>query len=187
MPKKSTTVRGGAQRNKPKVQKNFELVKPQATSSTDVTDLIDSTDEQEVVANGEDEVTTSDVSASPSEVEVETPVEEPKPRVTKQPERKTRETSLAIAAPVEVKKATSTSPAPAASTTPASTAPKGSAAGRLAARRQAMQKVQQRAAASLITAEHYSYVRRDLRFIAILAAIMFAAIIILHFVPGIGS
>lgn len=184
MPKKSTTVRGGAQRNKPKVQKNFELVKPQATSSTDVTD---STDEQEIVANGEDEITTSDVSASPPEVEVEPPVEEPKPRITKQPERKPRETSLAIAAPVEVKKATSTSLAPAASTTPASTAPKGSAAARLSARRQAMQKVQQRAAASLITSEHYSYVSRDLRFIAILAAIMFAAIIILHFVPGIGS
>ena len=192
MPKKSATVRGGAQRNKPKVQKSFELVKPEATSSTDVTDSIDSTDEQEVVANSEDEVTTSDVSASPSEVEVETPVEEPKRRVTKQPERKTRETPLAVAAPVAAKKATSTAPAPAASTVPASTvpastAPKGSAAARLAARRQAMQKVQQRAAASLITSDHYSYVSRDLRFIAILAAIMFTVIIILHFVPGIGS
>jgi len=68
-----------------------------------------------------------------------------------------------------------------------SAAPKGSAAARLAARRQAAQKAQQRAAASLITAEHYAYVRKDLVFIAILAAIMFAAIIILHFVPGIGA
>ena len=66
-------------------------------------------------------------------------------------------------------------------------APKGSAAARLAARRQASQKAQQRNAAALITAEHYTYVRRDLVFIAILAAIMFSAIIILHFVPGIGS
>ena len=66
-------------------------------------------------------------------------------------------------------------------------APKGSAAARLAARRQASQKAQQRNAAALITAEHYTYVRRELVFIAILAAIMFSAIIILHFVPGIGS
>src|SRR2546421_8122583 len=66
-------------------------------------------------------------------------------------------------------------------------APKGSAAARLAARRQASQKAQQRNAVSLITAEHYTYVRRDLLFIAILAVIMFSAIIILHFVPGIGS
>jgi hypothetical protein len=66
-------------------------------------------------------------------------------------------------------------------------APKGSAAARLAARRQASQRAQQRNAATLITAEHYTYVRKDLVFIAILAAIMFSAIIILHFVPGIGS
>ena len=78
--------------------------------------------------------------------------------------------------------------AEAVSPTPeASTPPKGSAAARLAARRQANQKAQQRAAASLITAEHFVYVRKDLRFIAILAVIMFSAIIILHFVPGIGS
>ena len=195
MPKKSATVRGGAQRNKPKVQKSFELVKPEAASSTGLTE---STEEQELVANGEDEVTTSDISAaSPVEVEAETPVEETKPRVTKEPERKTREvkTSSAVAIPVETRKATSsrTSSAPvAASSAPvsppaATTPPKGSASARLAARRQAMQKAQQRVAASLITSDHYSYVRRDLRTIAILAAIMFAVIIILHFVPGIGS
>ncbi len=44
-----------------------------------------------------------------------------------------------------------------------------------------------KSAAALITAEHYAYVRKDLVFIAILAVIMFSAIIILHFVPGIGS
>jgi hypothetical protein len=63
----------------------------------------------------------------------------------------------------------------------------GSAATRLAARRQTTQKTPQRSSAPLITAEHYSYVRKDLIFIAILAAIMFSVIIILHFVPGIGS
>ena len=58
---------------------------------------------------------------------------------------------------------------------------------RLAARRQTAQKTSQRSPAALITAEHYSYVRKDLIFIAILAVIMFSVIIILHFVPGIGS
>jgi hypothetical protein len=67
------------------------------------------------------------------------------------------------------------------------TASQGSAATRLAARRQAAQKTPQRSSATLITPEHYSYVRKDLIFIAILALIMFSVIIILHFVPGIGS
>lgn len=66
-----------------------------------------------------------------------------------------------------------------------STASKGSASERLATRRQAIQK--QRTAVNLISADHYSYVRRDLIFIAILAAIMFSVIIILHFVPAIGG
>jgi hypothetical protein len=60
----------------------------------------------------------------------------------------------------------------------------------MAARRQqqqAAQKAHQRQSASLITAEHYAYVRRDLLFIAILAIIMFSALIVLHFVPAIGG
>ena len=65
-------------------------------------------------------------------------------------------------------------------------APK-SAAARLAARRQAAQRVSQRSTAALITAEHYSYVRKDLMFILILAIIMFSAIIIMHFIPAIGG
>jgi hypothetical protein len=36
--------------------------------------------------------------------------------------------------------------------------------------------------ANLITAEHYAYVRNDLRIIAALAGAMFLVIIILHFV-----
>jgi len=71
-------------------------------------------------------------------------------------------------------------------TAASATAPK-SAAARLAARLQSGQKNQQRSAPTLITAEHYSYVRKDLVFIAVLAIIMFASIIVLHFVPGIGS
>jgi len=61
------------------------------------------------------------------------------------------------------------------------TAPKSSASARLAARRQASQKTQ-RSAATLITAEHYRYVRNDLIYIAILAGIMFSILIVLFFV-----
>jgi hypothetical protein len=61
------------------------------------------------------------------------------------------------------------------------TAAKTSASARLAARRQASQKTQ-RSTATLITAEHYRYVRNDLIYIAILAAIMFSILIVLFFV-----
>jgi hypothetical protein len=61
------------------------------------------------------------------------------------------------------------------------TGPKVSASARLAARRQATQKAQ-RSAPALITAEHYRYVRNDLIYIAILAAIMFSILIVLFFV-----
>lgn len=60
-------------------------------------------------------------------------------------------------------------------------APKTSASARLAARRQASQKTQ-RSTATLITAEHYRYVRNDLIYIAILAAVMFSILIVLFFV-----
>lgn len=64
---------------------------------------------------------------------------------------------------------------------PEVSAPKTSASARLAARRQASQKTQ-RPTATLITAEHYRYVRNDLIYIAILAAIMFSILIVLFFV-----
>ena len=60
-------------------------------------------------------------------------------------------------------------------------APKTSASARLAARRQAVQKTQ-RSSPTLITAEHYRYVRNDLIYIAILAAIMFSILIVLFFI-----
>ncbi len=62
-----------------------------------------------------------------------------------------------------------------------------SASARMAARRQAAQKVQARQSPSLITSEHYAYVRKDLIFIAILALLMLTTLIILHFVPAIGG
>lgn len=164
MPKKSAAVRTGAQRNKPKVQKSFELVRPASNDRV----------EPETVAS-DALVTVADVSAIEEEGT--------KPQALKQPVAKSRAvTSSASSAVSTTKVPEAVSPTP-----EVSTPPKGSAAARLVARRQANQKAQQRAAASLITAEHFVYVRKDLRFIAILAIIMFAAIIILHFVPGIGS
>jgi hypothetical protein len=44
--------------------------------------------------------------------------------------------------------------------------------------------MQRARAANLITPEHYAYVKNDLRLTAILAAVMFSVIIILHFVLG---
>jgi len=61
------------------------------------------------------------------------------------------------------------------------------ASARMAARRQAAQKVQARQSPDLITAEHYSYVRKDLIFIAVLALLMLTTLIVLHFVPAIGG
>jgi len=141
MPKKSASVRSGTQRNKPKVQKSFELVR----SETDVSEMPD---------------TANVATVAPALTTVSTPEKPITPK--KQP------------APLEPEKQDD-SEAP---------MPKGSAAARMAARRRAAQKAQQRNAVSLITAEHFAYVRRDLITIAILACIMFTAIIVLYITIG---
>lgn len=145
MPKKTTSTRGGAQRNRPKVQKNIELVRQ-----------VPAEQELEDTSNAEPAASVTAVAA---------------PAEDRQSTAKRSETKQS-----EAKDTTATAVAP----------PKGSAAARVASRRQATQKAQQRAAATLVTAEHYAYVRQDLRLIAILATIMFSALIILSFVPGIG-
>lgn len=61
---------------------------------------------------------------------------------------------------------------------------KSSAAARMAARRHATQKAQQRSTPTLLTTEHFAYVRRDLITIAILACIMFTAIIAFYLTIG---
>ena len=161
MPKKTVAARGGAQRNRPRVrvQKSIELVRQ-------ASDERGQDQEQE-----QEQETVSD--AEPTAVSVST---------VEAPEVKESRSKNKSSVTREIRQSESTN-----SDTAVAAAPKGSAAARLAARRQASQKAQQRNAATLITAEHYTYVRRDLVFIAILAAIMFSAIIILHFVPGIGS
>ena len=159
MPKKTVAARGGAQRNKPRVraQKSIELVRQPSDERGQ-----EQEPEQETVSNAE-----------PTAVSVST---------VEAPEVKESRSKNKSSVTREIRQSESTN-----SDTAVAAAPKGSAAARFAARRQASQKAQQRNAAALITAEHYTYVRKDLVFIAILAAIMFSAIIILHFVPGIGS
>jgi len=141
MPKKSASVRSGTQRNKPKAQKSFELVR----SETDVSEMPDSANVATV---------------APALTTVSTPEKPTIPK--KQP------------APLESEKQDDSE----------ATMPKGSAAARMAARRRAAQKAQQRNSISLITAEHFAYVRRDLITIAILACIMFTAIIVLYVTIG---
>ena len=141
MPKKSASVRGGAQRNKPKVQKSFELIRPETHTSeaSDTTDV---------------------VATAPMSTIVSTPEKPSTPQkqsIPLGPEK--QEDSEA-------------------------TLPKGSAAARMAARRRAAHKAQQCNAASLITAEHFAYVRRDLITIAMLAFIMFTAIVVLYITIG---
>ena len=179
MPKKTTTARGGAQRNKPR--KNIELVRPvaeqkgvEAESTVEpvmqTVPTVPAKVEETPVAKRKAEPVMRTVPAIPEKVEE---ASEAKSKV----EPTSRPTPMKVEEPPVAKSAQSMS----------GTAPKGSASARLAARRQAAQKTQQRSSAPLISAENYDYVRNDLRFIAILALIMFATIIILHFVQGIGS
>jgi hypothetical protein len=213
MPKKNTTTRGAAQRNRARVQKSIELVRPASALQA-----------QEEQTSSDTAANTDQVAAaiSTSTIESETPVKQKPARVAKGNDnghgnangngilatpgvtlRRTRGAGAALATSSSAKKSeepadeedTLVTASPAAAPAPAAaavtSAPKGSAAARIAARRQAAQKSQQRSLISLITPEHYAYVRKDLRFILILAIIMFAVIIALHFAlpalfPGIG-
>ena len=179
MPKKSASARNAAQRNKPRAQKSVELVRQTAQQK-------DILEEKEVVTEAEAEDSNELADASTASVDAldspGTNADVKKvsakntiatvPRKNANPPPQPRVTD---AEPEEINRV------------PVITAPKGSAAARMAARRQSAQKNQPRAATTLISAEHYSYVRRELITIAILALIMFTVIIILHFVPGIGG
>jgi cobalamin biosynthesis Mg chelatase CobN len=162
MPKKSATARSGTQRSKAKAHKNIELVRP--------------TLEKPIV----EAVKTADITA-PEVVNASTRTA---PKTHSVAERSTAQKSQKMHAEQSTATPVATTTT---STVSTEASPKGSAAARPAARRQSTQKVQQRSSPALITPEHYSYVRRDLVLIAVLASIMFLVIIILHFVPGIGS
>ena len=180
MPKKSAAARSGGQRNKPRVQKSIELVRQTVEEKEPLVEKeVDTGDEVE--AQDSDELTLTDVSTMSTAVALDSTSESTKKESVKIANNAAarRKASAQFATPD-----TQSEEASAVSST--GTTSKGTAASRLAARRQAVQKTQQRAA-TLITAEHYSYVRRDLIVIAILAFIMFAVIIGLHFVPAIGG
>jgi hypothetical protein len=146
MPKKSATARGGssAQRNKPKTQKSFELVR-----SVSEEPALEENESTEPPATNVATVTATTPAARKEKAAT--------PKVDVPEEKEEKESVISA---------------------------KGSAAARLAARRQATQKAQQRSAASLISPEHFAYVRKDLIIIAALALIMFATIITLYFVLG---
>ena len=120
MPKKTTSGRGGAQRNRPRVQKNIELVR----SASDKQEL-EVSPASAVVEPGTNGVGVTAVATAT----------EAKQGEGKRSEIKQGETKVDAVTDV--------------------TAPKGSAAARLANRRQAAIRVQQRAAATLVTVEHY--------------------------------
>jgi hypothetical protein len=157
MPKKTASARGGASRNKPKSQKSIKLVRP-TPAETDMQD--DSgVEETTLAAPSPTPKATSTATASRPEVTTTTK----KSGVENVPSQKEKDVTEMPAANM------------------------GSAAARLAARRQATLKQQVQRNVNLVTAEHYAYVRRDLIYILILAVIMFSAIIVLHFVPAIGG
>jgi hypothetical protein len=175
MPKKSANTRSGASRNRPRPQKSVQLVRP--TPAVSESALAD--DEVETGSS----VATTTAAAEP--VEVVEPIERAERNAGS---RRRREAPKASATSPRVVEESGEERAEAAEVATGTTveAPR-SASARMAARRQAVQKAQTRRSENLITAEHYAYVRRDLVFIAILACMMLATLIVLHFVPGIGS
>jgi len=183
MPKKSA-ARAGAQRAKTRSQKGFELVlpasaAPAAPTESDETsqDVQETQDVQDIPVQKTASAKLSKASsvADRSKAKAAT-VEKPTSVETTKSEQRTITAASADETEEEGNGAAVATVAP----------PKGgSAAARLAARRNAAQRNAQRSNA-LITPEHYQYVRHDLMLIAILALIMFAVIIGLHFVPGIG-
>lgn len=167
MPKKTAYSRSGAQRSKSR-QKSFQLVRPvseenelETAESSEGADVVD-TENAEVVTAEEKE------GAEEEDEKEEVKVAEVKEKVGR---RASTNASAKVSAPAPV------------ATTPLNSAPK-SASARLAARRQAAVQKAQRSPASMIVAENYRYVRKDLIFILILAIIMFSVIIALHFILG---
>jgi CCR4-NOT transcriptional regulation complex NOT5 subunit len=162
MPKKS--ARTGAQRNKPRMQKSIELVR-QTVEEQERSAAMEA--ETGVEAASSDERT-----AASTAVALDTTSES-----IAQGAAARRKAAAQIAVPETPGDDAVNVSIP---------APRGGAAARVAARRQAVQKTQQRPA-PLITSEHYAYVRRELIVIGILALLMFSVIIILHFIPAIGG
>jgi predicted RND superfamily exporter protein len=166
MPKKSAAARSGVQPQRARGQKSFELVLPEVA-----------TDESEATRDEQ-------VEAPLNEQFDDTPAIAAAPKQAKNSSQKVKNTSAIATATREAETKPEAAPTTVTNTT-TSTRPSGapkSASARLAARRQATLKAQQRTGAAMITPEHFSYVRRDLITIAVLACIMFIAIFVLYFV-----
>lgn len=163
MPKKATTARSGAQRNKAKAQKSFEVVRQNAENQELIED--EQVDDAPIIN-----------ALTPS---VETPS-----TPTKSARRAATRAAVATQEVETANEVIIPEIVPEIEVAPTPVAKGSSASARLAARRG--QKLQPRTPATLVTAEHYSYVKRDLMIIAVLASIMFIAIIVLYFTIGRG-
>lgn len=159
MPKKAATTHSRVQRNKPKVQKSIELVRSERVETTEAKDESSTVLAVDALVDGE-------AQAQPLRDEGLTKAGGPGQA---RPLRRDKPSGNEVLTKIEERQNT---PAP------------GSASARLAARRQAAQRLQQRSAATLITSEHFAYVRQDLIKIAIFAVFMFTAIIVLYFMLG---
>lgn len=174
MPKKTASARGGASRNRPKTQKSVQLVHPNAAAASEnEVRQVESSIEEETTLAAPTTKATAASTATVAKTETATGKKSDGESVSG---KKSDGESITAQKVVEET---------------AATTHKGSAAARLAARRQSQGQVVPKPVGTrnsgLITAEHYTYVRRDLIYILILAIIMFSAIIILHFVPAIGG
>src|SRR2546426_11818693 len=134
MPKKSSaTARRGAQRNRPKVQKNIQLVRPSQAA-----ELVAVEEEKEVEGTEESVPVLETAELDASDASSET-IEESVPVVpAKKKETPKKEVVAQVASSTDSNGVTATA-----------ALVKGSASARLAARRQQGQKTQQRAAAAL--------------------------------------
>lgn len=187
MPKRSSSGRSGSQRQRTRTQKSVELLRP--ISEEDTTEAVEEQQQvKESVATATATPETSQLESSKSDrattassESVETPKSEPAPE--RKPEAGSRSKASSGSGLGSKKSSSSTLAPTSTATTPETVSTRaGSASARIAAKRQATQRPQR--AVSLITPEHFTYVRRDLIFIAILAVIMIAAIIALYFVLG---
>ncbi len=194
MPKKATSTRNRVQRNKPKAQKSFELVLPEKVvseteeSSTPSASISTADGPGQALPLREESKTLGRTSkadgpgqALPLREESKTlgrtsKADRPGQALPLREESKTLgKASKAVADQEEQETRLEEYQ---------NTAAPKSASARLAARRQAAQKLQQRSAAALMTSEHFAYVRNDLIKIAVFAVIMITAIIVLYFTLG---
>jgi hypothetical protein len=167
MPKKAASTRHRAQRNKPKVQKNFELVRPERVEAE--AEESSTTPAKVAVAAQEESGTSGGATDGQGR---QAPSLREESRTSGRTSTADEQGQAPRGEPEAKTEGRQKTPAP------------GSASARLEARRQAAQKLQQRSAATLITSEHFAYVRKDLIKIAVFAALMFTAIIVLYFTLG---